>query len=78
MNFSHIQRITMNPAVMGGKPCIRGVRITVGTLTGLLSEGHSIAEVLQLYPDLEEADIYAALAYAAWRSEEYEVELKAS
>ena len=68
-----IERITHNPAVMGGKPCIRGMRITVGTIVGLIASGHSHAEVLRLYPYLEEQDIQAALSYAAWRTEELEL-----
>jgi len=63
---------------MGGKPCIRGLRITVGTVVGLIAEGHNSAEVLELYPYLEAEDISQALAYAAWRSEEREVELKSA
>jgi uncharacterized protein (DUF433 family) len=67
-----IDRITLNPAVMGGKPCIRGLRVTVGTILGLLASGHSRERILQAYPYLEAADIDAALAYAAWRMEERE------
>ena len=66
-------RITRDPKVMGGKPCIRGMRITVGTIVGLIASGHSHAEVLRLYPYLEEQDIQAALSYAAWRTEELEL-----
>lgn len=68
-------RITLDPEVMGGKPCIRGMRITVGTIVGLLASGHSTAEILRAYPYLEENDIREALAYAAWRVEEVEVPL---
>lgn len=64
--------ITLDPAVMGGKPCIRGLRITVGTVVGLLAAGHSVAQILDAYPYLEEEDIREALAYAAWRAEEFE------
>jgi len=78
MNFPDLDRITINPRVMGGKPCIRGIRITVGTITGLLSTGKTNEEILNLYPDLEIEDIYAALAYATWRAEEYDVQLKVS
>jgi uncharacterized protein (DUF433 family) len=67
-----IDRITLNPTVMGGKPCIRGLRVTVGTILGLLASGHSRERILQAYPYLEAADIDAALAYAAWRIEERE------
>lgn len=63
---------------MGGRPCIRGLRVTVGTLVGLLAAGRSIEEVLAAYPYLDREDILAALAYAAWRAEEYELPLKAS
>jgi uncharacterized protein (DUF433 family) len=68
----HVGRITHDPAVMGGKPCIRGVRITVGTVLGLLAAGHSRERILQAYPYLEPEDIDAALGYAAWRLEERE------
>ncbi len=68
-----LSRITTNPDVMGGKPCIRGLRVTVGTVVGLLAAGHSREEILQLYPYLEPADIQEALSYAAWRAEEFEV-----
>ena len=70
-----LSRITFNLEVMGGKPCIRGLRVTVGTVVGLLAAGRTIDEVLKAYPYLELDDIYAALAYAAWRSEEVEVAL---
>jgi uncharacterized protein (DUF433 family) len=66
-------RITFDPLVMGGKPCIRGMRVTVGTVVGLLAEGHSFAEILLAYPYLEEEDLRQALAYAAWRAEEIEI-----
>ena len=59
------ERITFDPAVMGGKPCIRGMRVTVGMILGLLAAGRSADEVLQLYPYLQREDILAALAYAA-------------
>ncbi len=66
-------RITLDPDVMGGKPCIRGLRVTVGTLLGLLASGHEEAEILKAYPYLEKDDIRAALSYATWRVEEIEV-----
>jgi uncharacterized protein (DUF433 family) len=68
-------RITHNPAVMGGKPCIRGLRVTVGTIVGLLASGESRDRILQAYPDLEPADLDEALTYAAWRLQEREEEL---
>ena len=73
-----LERITFDPAVMGGKACIRGMRVTVGTVVGLLAAGHSHAEILHAYPYLEQEDIRQALAYAAWRLEEREVPLSTS
>ncbi len=70
-----LTRITHDPLVMGGKPCIRGLRVTVGTLVGLVAAGHSHEEILRLYPYLVAEDIREALAYAAWRVEELEVPL---
>lgn len=70
-----LTRITLNPEVMGGKPCIRGMRVTVGTIVGLLATGHSADEILRAYPYLESDDIAQALAYAAWRVEEVELPL---
>ena len=67
-----IDRITLDPAVMGGKPCIRGMRVTVGMVIGLLAAGRTREEILQAYPYLEAADIDQALAYAAWRLGEHE------
>ena len=72
-----MDRITTQPDVMGGKPTIRGLRVTVGTILGLLAAGHSIEKILQDYPYLEEADIRAALHYAARRVEEIELPLGA-
>lgn len=62
---------------MGGKPCIRGMRVTAGMVLGLLASGTSREEILRLYPYLEAEDIDAALQYAAWRVEEIEVALAA-
>jgi uncharacterized protein (DUF433 family) len=67
-----LKRITIDPQVMGGKPCIRGMRVTVGTLVGLIAWGKTIAEILADYPYLERDDVMEALSYAAWRSEERE------
>ena len=78
MGADLLSRITHDQAVMGGRPCVRGMRLTVGTILGLLASGKSADDVLALYPYLEREDIQAALAYAAWRSEEIEVPLKAS
>ncbi len=73
--MQQLARITFSPEIMGGKPCIRGLRVTVGTIVGLMASGRTIDEILQAYPYLELADIYAALTYAAWRVEEVEVPL---
>jgi uncharacterized protein (DUF433 family) len=70
-----LNRITLKPEIMGGKPCIRGLRVTVGTVVGLLASGRSTDDVLKAYPYLEIEDIYEALAYAAWRADEIEVPL---
>ena len=70
-----LTRITLDPAVMGGKACIRGLRVTVGTILGLLAAGRSRQAILAAYPYLEPEDIDEALAYAAWRVEEREVPL---
>jgi len=68
-----LARITFDLEVMGGKPCIRHLRVTVGAIVGLVAAGHSNAEILKLYPYLEDEDIQQALAYAAWRAEEVDV-----
>jgi len=62
---------------MGGKPCIRGMRVTVGTVVGLVASGRSSDEILNAYPYLEPDDISEALSYAAWRVEEAEAPLAA-
>ncbi len=74
-HMPRLSRITRDPAVMGGKPCIRGLRVTVGTVVGLVASGHTDDEILREYPYLEPGDIREALAYAAWRAEEVEVPL---
>ncbi|MHB8347404.1 MAG: DUF433 domain-containing protein [Acidiferrobacterales bacterium] len=73
--MNQLQRITLDPAVMGGKPCVRGMRVTVGTIVGLLAAGRTEEEILKAYPYLEKEDLREALAYAAWRAEEIEVPL---
>jgi uncharacterized protein (DUF433 family) len=73
--MQQLSRITFNPEVMGGKPCIRGLRVTVGTIIGLMAAGHTPEKILEAYPYLELLDIYEALTYAAWRVEEIEVPL---
>ncbi len=62
--MEHLKRITFNPAVMGGKPCIRGMRVTVGMIVGLVASGHNKQEILKMYPYLEAEDIDEALHYA--------------
>jgi len=76
--MTELERITVDPAVMGGKPCIRGMRVTVGTIVGLVATGHNSEEILRLYPYLEPDDIREALSYAAWRVEEIEIPLAVS
>lgn len=76
--MKNLARITLNPEVMGGKPCIKGTRVTVGTIVGLMASQHSPEDILKAYPYLELADIYEALAYAAWRAEEREVPLQSA
>ena len=70
-----LERITRKASVMGGRPCIRGMRVTVGAVVGLLAAGRTREEVLAAYPYLEPDDIQAALSYAAWRSQEVELPL---
>lgn len=71
--MKQLTRIMFNPEVMGGRPTIRGLRVTVGTIVGLVASGYSTADILQAYPYLEEADVQEALSYAAWRAEEREL-----
>ena len=71
--MQELQRITQDPDVMGGKASIRGMRVTVGMILGLLAGGRSEGEILEAYPYLEPEDIREALSYAAWRLEEPEV-----
>jgi len=73
--MSQFERITMNPLVMGGRACIRGMRVTVGMIVGQIGAGHSVDEVLADYPYLEREDVMQALRYASWRAEEREVDL---
>lgn len=75
--MNRLDRITLDPAVMGGRPCLRGLRVTVGTVVGLVASGHSKADILKLYPYLEEEDINQALRFAAWRVEEREIPITA-
>jgi uncharacterized protein (DUF433 family) len=70
-----LDRITQRPEIMGGKACIRGIRVTVGMIVGQIGAGRSVDELLAEYPYLEREDILQALRYAAWRAEEREVVL---
>ncbi len=73
--MEQLDRITMRPDQMGGRPCIRDMRVTVGMIVGQMAAGQSIDELLGDYPYLEREDISQALRYAAWRAEEREVKL---
>jgi uncharacterized protein (DUF433 family) len=68
-----LDRITFDPTVMGGRACIRGMRVTVGTIVVLVASGHTHDEILQAYPYLQEEDIRQALTYSAWRASEMEL-----
>ena len=72
---TQFDRITQEPGVMGGKACIRGMRVTVGMIVSQIGTGHSIENILADYPYLEREDIMQALRYAAWRAEEREIVL---
>ena len=76
--LSEWKRITFDPEVMGGKPCIRGMRVTVGAILGLLAAGKSNAEILAEYPYLEAEDVREALSFAAWRMQELDLPLPAA
>ena len=73
--MEQLNRITQRPEIMGGKACIRGMRVTVGMIVGQIGAGRSIDDLLAEYPYLEREDILQALRYAAWRAEEREVTL---
>ena len=68
-----LDRITLNPEVMGGKPCIRGMRVTVGMIVSQIGTGQSIESLLEDFPSLEREDIMQALQYAAWLASEREI-----
>jgi uncharacterized protein (DUF433 family) len=73
--MQELDRITQRPDVMGGKACIRGMRVTVGMVVGQIGAGHSVEKVLSDYPYLEREDVMQALRYAAWRADEREIVL---
>jgi uncharacterized protein (DUF433 family) len=74
--MSDFPRITRDPNVMGGKACIRGMRVTVGMILGNLSSGVSVDRLLELYPYLERDDVFEALRYGAWLASEREIRLE--
>lgn len=74
--MTHLDRITQDPGVMGGRPCIRGMRVTVGMVVRQVGAGHSIDEILTDHPYLEREDVLQALRYAAWRSDDREIVLE--
>ena len=76
--MEQLDRITQHTDIMGGKACIRGMRVTAGMIVGQIGAGRSIDEILADYPYLEREDIMQALRYAAWRAEEREVILVSS
>ena len=77
VTLPELDRITFAPAVIGGKPCIRGMRVTVGMILGVIASGAEREEILRLYPYLEAEDLSAALAYGSWRAEEQELPMSA-
>jgi uncharacterized protein (DUF433 family) len=77
MTAMKFTRITVDPAQMGGVPCIRGLRIPVATVVGMVADGMTEAEILKAYPDLTSADIREALKYAAEAVREGELPLAA-
>lgn len=74
--MQQLERITIDPEVMGGRPCVRGYRLTVGIIVGLIAAKHTREELLAMYPFLEDEDITQALQYAAWSSSEHEVPIR--
>ena len=73
--MGQLNRITQNPQVMGGKACIRGMRVTVGMIVSQIGVGRSVDEILADYPYLEREDILQAASYAGWLASGHEVEL---
>ena len=73
--MTNLDRITQQPGMMGGKPCIRGMRVTVGMVVGQIGAGRAIEDILADYPYLEREDILQALRYAAWLAEERQIDI---
>ncbi len=71
-----LKRITVNPRQMGGRPCLRGIRITVANVLRQLAAGHSHERILQAYPELESADIDACIQYAALLADDRELQME--
>jgi uncharacterized protein (DUF433 family) len=76
--MNNFPRITQAPEVMGGKACIRGLRVTVGMILSNLGSGISVERLLELYPYLERDDVLEALRYGAWLASEREIGLEAA
>ncbi len=75
--LGEFDRITFDPQVMGGRACIRGMRITVSLILNLIANGMTVEEILEAYPYLEPEDIRQALRYAAWLADEHVYALEA-
>jgi uncharacterized protein (DUF433 family) len=76
--MTNLNRITQQPGMMGGKPCIRGTRVTVAMVVGQIGAGRTIKDILADYPCLEREDILQALRYAAWLAEERQPDITRS
>lgn len=76
MDIQGFDRITFDPLVMGGRACIRGMRMTVGTVLGLIAADRTREEILRMYPYLENDDITQALKYARWMAEDRELPIR--
>ncbi|MFI5015534.1 MAG: DUF433 domain-containing protein [Hyphomicrobiales bacterium] len=76
--MNDLRRITRDPGVMGGKPCIRGMRVTVGMIVGQIGAGLSIEQLLSDYPYLDREDVLEAMRYAAWLAQGREIDLAAA
>lgn len=72
------ERISVDSAVMGGKPCVKGTRVTVGVLLGLMADGMTTPQIIDEYPFLTESDLQGVLAFAAWRAQESDAPLHAA
>ena len=75
MGNLRLDRITIDPEVMGGQPCIRSLRIPVSLIVRLVAAGKTVKDILEDYPELEEEDVKQSLEYAAWTSSERSIPL---